>query len=170
MKHLTRGPAPASKAIKMPPRMRNNVVLAFMILGAFYLFSRNDSTRYEADQSDFALGGGTDETRYEGGKSFLKFVDNVQPAAETTKRPYLGLKSATTVVHSSTSSLQPEVPTSISELQPKTEIVEVASSTSSAAGEQPTSETEEVEKAEVENANALKLQEHYQIEYDDFAK
>ncbi len=170
MKHLTRGRAPASKAVKMLRRMRNSVVLAFMILGAFYLFSRNGSTRYDADRSDFALWGGNDKTRYEGGKSFPMFVDNVQPAAKTTKRPYFGLKSTTTMVHSSTSSLQPEVPTSISELQPETEIVEVASRTSSAAAEQPTSETEEVGKAEAENAKALNLQEHYQIEYDDLAK
>jgi len=144
----------------MPPRMHTSVVLAFLIVVAFYLFSRNSSDKYDADRSDYALGGGKDVAEYWGKKGFPQFVDHAQSAAKTTKRPYLGLKSTTTPALSSTSSLQPDIPWSTSEPEPETETVEVASSSSS-AGEQPTSEAEEAEEAQ-----ALNLQEHYQIEYD----
>jgi hypothetical protein len=161
MKYLIRGRAPARQAFNMPPRMGNSVVLAFLILVAFYLFSRNSSDKYDAYPSDYALGRGRDGAEYGGKKGFPQFVDHVQPAPKTTKRPYLGLKSTTTPALSSASSLQPDIPGSTPEPEPETETVEVASSSSS-AGEQPTSEAEEAEKAK-----ALNLQEHYQIEYDD---
>lgn len=158
MKYLISGRGTTRQAFNMPPRMRNSVVLAFLILVTFYLFSKNSNDKYDADQSDYALGGGKDGAEYGGKKGFPQFVDHAQPAAKATKRPYLGLKSTSTPTLSSTSSLQPDIPGSTSEPELETETVEVASSSSS-AGEQPTSEAEE--------AQALNLQEHYQIEYDD---